>query len=155
MYTYNCDMLEWIGEVGAFASIGFSVLGDVDTFRNFENYGLSRLRQVRMVACSNARLNRPWTNLIYKIGIVTNREQRERSMCLNRLAADQVKYTELAPFSLGLVDCPCSYFQVVRDSRFFFNRNFPGEKHICFYTTFAVFTQGGYAARRCCYDISR
>lgn len=159
VFTYNCDMLGWIGEVGAFASIGFSVLGDVESFRNFENYGLSQLPQVGMVACTNAEFNRPWTNLIYRIGTVTNREQIERSVCLNRLTADQEKFDFLPAlaldpffrsFGLGLVDCPCSYFQAIRDFRFFFG-GFLGD-NICLYTTFPVFFGGGFLAHRCCYN---
>ncbi len=157
-------MLGWIGEVEAFASIGFSVLGNVEEFRNFENYGLSRVPQVGMVACSNVQYNRPWTNLIYKIGIVTNQEQTRRSECLNRLAEDQqrlalpdgVQDPFFLSFNLGLTDCPCSYFQAIRDFRFFrfsTDNEIPGE-NICFYSRFLrLFVR--FFAYRCCYDRDR
>ena len=152
MLTYNCDQLQWVGEPGAYASVGYSVLGSAENFRNFENYGLSRRREVGMIACTNEELNRPWTNVIYKIGVAVSQDQMERSQCLARQSQDQ--FFGLDRFSFFLSDCPCSVFQVFNDFRFvrdftFTNPN--AQDSICYFSRFPVFV-GAYLRRRCCYS---
>ena len=162
VFTYNCNELNWVGDIDAYASIGYSVLGNIESFRNFENHGLSRLPQVRMVACRNVPVpnNRPWSNLVYKIGVVTNTEQIARSQCVLRVSEDQERYSLLSEpavfdpffrtFILGLQDCPCTLFQAQRDFRFFF-LGFSGE-NICYGSRFPVFFFPAFVAHRCCYS---
>ena len=157
VFTYNCDQLNWVGGPGAYASVGFSVQGTTDKFdRNFENHGLSRRPQVNMIACTNVRYNRPWTNVIYKIGVAVNAEQLERSKCLATVSEDAALFPmdlgvfNPAPF-IGLSDCPCSYFQIIRDFGFL---PVPGSQDVvCFVSRFSRFFGGAFLVNRCCYSI--
>lgn len=154
VFTYNCDQLNWIGEPGAYASVGLSVLGNAPDFRNFENYVLSRRPEVGMIACTNERLNRPWTNVIYRIGVAVTDAQMVRSRCLSRFESD----VNLFPFDFNAIfltpDCPCSLFQAFSDSRYFSASSFPNPAldQSCFLTKFAASFQGQFLSRRCCYS---
>ena len=145
-----------MGGPGAYASVGFSVQGTADNFdRNFENHGLSRRPQVNMIACTNTRYNRPWTNVIYRIGVAVNAGQLERSKCLARVSDDAALFPidldRLGFFNFfGLTDCPCSYFQAVRDFRFF---PFTGSQDVvCLFLRFAIIFNGVILTNRCCYS---
>ena len=157
IFTYNCDRLVWDGRVGAsLASIGYNVLSTVEAdVRNFENHGLSRTADVGLLACNHTRLNRPWTNVVYRIGVAVNTEQLERSRCLARQAQDEALYPlsteDLFQAQFFLNDCPCSVFQANRDRRFrFFSFDRPT---VCFTNRFLAFYGDLLIINRCCYDL--
>ena len=154
IYTYNCDRLMWSGKVSNYASIGFNVLGDSEALRLFENRGLSQTPIVGMAACNHTEFNRPWSNVVYRVGVSVSAEQLRRSVCLARVARDEEFY-EIPDFvdnavlsGFGLSDCPCSYFQTIRDRRFFYGGG------TCFFNRFVVPISGVslYYGKRCCYD---
>lgn len=153
VFSYNCDELEWTGT--PFASVGFSVSGRTENFRNFENYVLSRRPEVGMVACNHTKYNVPWTNIIYRIGVSVTPEQLSRSRCLAQVAADEQKFgrgltgVDLPFFS----DCPCSAEQARRDRRFRRIRGLDvlGE-NVCFFSRFLRVVINGIVRYRCCYN---
>ena len=167
MFTYNCDDLNWIGEEDNYAAVGVNVLSTTTVFRSFANYALSRTSEVGMVACNHTRFNRPWTNLIYRIGRAIDEDQIARSVCFARVTNDEITFpisTEtlntdtslLLPRGLRFSDCPCSIQQAVRDPRFIFvdEIGFLGD-FTCFFSRFTVLYNGVYLLNRCCYDSRR
>lgn len=150
----------------SYSSVGFNALGSTDTFRPYENYGLSTRPQVGMIACNHTDFNRPWTNTIYRIGVSISEDQLDRSKCLARVAKDEIlnpistEFFALSPsflpFEYGYSDCPCSIFQASRDSRFLFNRriSYLGD-NVCFFSRFTIAFDGSYLIYRCCYEFSR
>lgn len=146
-------MLDWTGD---YAAVGFNVLGHAIDFRQFENHGLSRTPDIEMVACNHSHLNRPWTNVIYRIGVSVNDEQLNRSRCLSRVAYDEEFYpiqTEDLDFLPGfLLDCPCTIFQANTDFRFFLlNSPQDPRDRLCYYSRFARRVSGVFLVNRCCY----
>lgn len=166
--TYNCDQLNWVGLPGAYASVGYSVIGTAEDFRNFASHGLSRSKDVGRIACTNEGLSRPWANVVYKIGVAVNDLQLSRSRCLARVSADQDTFPTLYDFvsqngpesgsilslMLELPDCPCSQSQAELDQRF--SSDFKIEENkLCFFTRFsrkAEDSEDEFYHRRCCYD---
>ncbi len=141
--------------MGSYASVGFNALQGTDSFREFENYGLSRTVQVGFVACNHTRLNRPWTNVIYRIGVSVD---DQRSSCLARLSRDEEIYPVLSEFlpqfSFLISDCPCTLFQAARDNRFTPTFFCPSDM-VCAFNQFATRTRGVpvFFANRCCYSL--
>jgi hypothetical protein len=132
--------------------VGFSALGSTDTFQPFNNHGLSRTSDVGMVACNNTGFNRPWTNLITRIGVSVTRDQLDRSTCQKRVAQDQ----EIFPVDFRLFfaarPCPCSLFQAFRDRRYFIIEGVPGR--VIFIQRFVDNSSNGfYFTSRCSYDL--
>lgn len=157
VFIYNSNELNWTGREGAYAAVGFSVDGNIDDFQNFENHGLSRRREIRDISQTNVRFNRPWTNVIYRIGVAVSEEQRARSRCISRVNEDRVTFSDglNSVFQAILQPCPCSLFQAFRDRRFGFFRgiSFLGN-NLCSFARFFRFAGNGYfAGQRCCYDI--
>ena len=164
VFTYNCDDLNWIGEEDNYAAVGFNVLSAATTIlRSFANYALSRTSEVGMVACNHTRFNRPWTNLIYRIGRAIDEDQIARSVCLARVTNDEITFPisirtlfedpAILHQDLRLSDCPCTLLQACRDPRFIFvdEIDFHGD-FTCFFNRFTVVYNGVYLLNRCCYD---
>ena len=114
-----------------------------------------------MVGCNNTNNNRPWSNVVHRIGVSVNSEQLARSRCLKRVAEDQELYPIDAvtlkdiKFDLSFTSlsaCPCSLGQIRRDRRFSFVRNLSLEGN-CYVNRFGT-SIGGILefANRCCYD---
>ena len=168
IFTYNCDELNWAGAGNDYASVGFSVLGtDVASgfTQNFANYPLSRLPQVSMVACENTPLNRPWTNLVYRVGVAVSSEQIGRAQCLAGVAEDERRFPSLLrdreasssfggnELGMGSLDCPCSVQQALLDDRFILEAEFASlGDNSCLFSRFSVEYDGFYVRYRCCYD---
>ena len=144
-----------------FASIGFSVFGQTDSFTNFENFHLSQTSDVGSTACINAALNRPWTSIVYKIGGVVTDEQRRRDVCIQTFTRDRLDFrvsTAFLQFIVAIVPphgCPCSKAQADRDFRFFqFSSSADGRD--CYYginfvLLFSLLPDGNGFVYRCCY----
>lgn len=164
VFTYNCDQLNWVGSTDSYAAVGFNVLGSSDDFRNFENHPFSQQSEVRRVACSNSELNRPWANLVYRVGVAINSEQNSRSRCLARVAMDERNFPisrdalsdQNLAVSLKLHDCPCSVFQAQKDFRFIldYEVGFLGD-NICLFSRFPAEYDRFFLRYRCCYDSLR
>lgn len=161
IFTYNCEQLHWIGEVGNYASVGFNVLSNMENFPSFANHDLSRTPNVGMLACNHTSQGVPWTNTIYRIGVSVSDLQRNRSWCLDQVAKDELRYnvsTENIIHNLPaeLSDCPCSIFQVQRDPRFFSDANatFLDEAD-CYFSRFPSTYSSDSTIKmfyRCCYS---
>lgn len=156
VFTYNCDRLNWIGVPPA--AVGFSVLGDTDDFRNFENHGLSTRNEVGMVACNHTRFNRPWTNVVYRIGITLSAEQARRSRCSKQVLSDMNKLPSIdIPFSS--TSCPCTLFQLQQDYRYKISTDINSLNFsiLCFISRNPILDEetGIVIQERCCYELQR
>ena len=157
VFTYNRNMLEWssTSSSGAHAVIGVNVGNGIQgNFPPFQNHPLSGFPDVPMVASLNLDHGIEWTDIIYKIGDVSQNElDRNRAACVAVYAQDIQQFgrtllTEPQP-------CPCSWFQVIRDGRFTFNFS-PDRIHTFFNNESACYFQffGFGRVQECCYSIS-
>lgn len=114
-------MLQWSGRSGAHAVIGVSVdEGVTGNFPPFQNHPLSGSPTVTSVASLNLDRGIEWTDVIYKIGDVTDNElDTNRSVCVALYVQDIGQFG--SDPSLPRQPCPCSLFQAFRDRRFLFN----------------------------------
>ena len=159
VFIYNCDLLNWIGQVGSYASIGFSVRGQADDFRNFENSFYSQQSTVGLTACENTLFGVPYTTIVYRVGVASTGEQRARGACLERVARDQNSYNVPQPLvvsrrsQLFLQDCPCTFLQAIRDTNFS-PYSSSEDVHSCFVATNFQFSfpTGEKFVYRCCYS---
>ena len=162
VFTYNSNMLEWSGRSGAHAVIGVNVgAGIQGNFPPFQNHPLSGSPQVSMVASLNLGHGIEWTDIIYKIGDVSQNElDRNRSACLAMYNEDITQFGLVVPVlpAFLLQPCPCSVFQAIFDRRFFFNflpnrfRTFAFDNprpSLCFVQRF-----GSERIQECCYSFS-
>ena len=151
-------MLEWSGRSGAHAVIGVNVgTGIQGNFPSFQNHPLSNLSDIPMVASLNLDRGIEWTDIIYKIGDVSQNElDRNRAACLAMYNQDIEQFRQVvlpAP-----QPCPCSWFQVIFDRRF--SPNFSPNRFrtfsfdiprpsICYFQFF-----GSERIQECCYSFS-
>ena len=152
VFTYNSNMLEWSGRSsGPQAAIGFNVgTGIQGNFPSFQNHPLSTLPGVSMIASLNLGRGIEWTDIVYKIGDVSQNElDRNRSICVANYNQD-IQEFEL-PATIR--PCPCSLFQALRDRRFVlnffpnrFDAFFSDRPSVCFYEFLRFPTQ------ECCYS---
>ena len=155
VFIYNCDLLNWIGRQGSYASIGFSVHGQTEDFPNFENSIFSQKATVKNTACRNMPFNILYSTIVYRVGVAGTVEQRARGICLERVIREQNTFDvsqQSIRFQFFLRDCPCTIFQALRD----FNFNLYSESTdglICFLgTNFQFFLpNGGKFVYKCCY----
>ena len=124
VFIYNCDLLNWIGSVGSYASIGFSVRGQADNFTNFKNSIFSQEPTVGQTACSNVLFNVSYTTIVYRVGVAGTEEQYGRSICMERVIREQNMFynsqqlIQVVRSQLFLQDCPCTILQASRDTNF-------------------------------------
>ena len=151
-------MLEWSGRPGAHAVIGVNVgTGIQGNFPPFQNHLLSGFLGVPMVASLNLDRGIEWTDIIYKIGDVSQNElDRNRAACLAMYNQDIAQFGQVVlPASQP---CPCSLFQVIFDLRF--SPNFSPNRFrtvsfdnprpsICFFQLFGL-----ERIQECCYSFS-
>lgn len=145
-------MLEWSGRSsGSHAAIGFNVgTGIQGNFPSFQNHPLSTSPDVSMIASFNLGRDIEWTDIIYKIGDVSQNElDRNRSICVANYNQDIQEFG----FTAAIRPCPCSLFQAIRDRRFILNffpnrldAFFSDRPSLCFYEFFQFPTQ------ECCYS---
>ena len=154
VFTYNCNMLQWSGRPSANAVIGVNVrVGVEGNFPPFQNHPLSGRSQVPMVACLNIDRGIEWSDIIYKIGDVSQNElDRNRSECIAMYNRDiQLFGSELV--SPSFRSCPCTIFQAFFDRRFRINFNFgrfiSGTPSFCYFQLFAFGR-----IQECCYSTS-
>ena len=148
IFTYNCNQLQWLGQIGEYAAVGYNVLGTTENFQSFANHPLSRSAGFGRAACTNRGDSVPWTNLVYQIG-VADPVQMKRSRCLARVDRDKILFPSgFDRFRFSLPDCPCSFFQALFDSRFSIFFAF------CFVSRFPVYdsVSQSYIRYRCCYS---
>lgn len=157
VFTYNCDLLNWIGSgLSTYASIGFSVQGQAGDFSNFENFVLSKTPTVGSVACSNVPFNISYANIVYRVGVAGSEEQRARSACMERVRRDEIAFDirslETVRSGLFLRDCPCTLSQANLDANFNFYTTTDGLT--CFYGSNFQFLlpDGNRFVYRCCYS---
>ena len=157
VFIYNCDLLNWIGRVGSYASIGFSVQGESNDFTNFANSIFSQEGTVRQTACSNVRFNVSYTTIVYRVGVAGNEEQRARSVCFERAMREQNIFRaseqaiQTARSQSFLQDCPCTTFQAFRDNNF--NLMNEVDEFICFVGSIRfTLPDGKRFVYRCCYS---
>ena len=146
VFTYNSNMLEWSGPLNH-AVIGVNVgTGIQGNFPPFQNHPLSGRPDVPMIANLNLGRGIEWTDIIYKIGDVSQNElDRNRATCVAMYNEDIAQFgCEVSPAPLP---CPCSLSQVNLDQRFSFNQN--RSSTICFFEFF-----GRFSIQECCYSIS-
>ena len=134
VFVYQCDLLQWSGLIND-AVIGYNMNG------RFINHPLSSIPQVADVDCVNS----PGTSsntLVYQIGDLAGRLQRNRAECVRRFDQDQF-LTFLG--DIDVPSCPCSSFQVSLSPNwgFFSQNNFQGT---CYILRFR-----GLPNRICCY----
>jgi len=109
------------------AAIGYATTSFVSSnnIRPFFNHPFSKQDTVDQIACTNVGddRNRPWTNVVWKIGEV---QENNDAICLAALESDQREplFRRFSLFFLQIRSrpCPCSAFQAVRDRRYFFYR---------------------------------
>ena len=159
VFIYNCDLLNWVGREGSYASIGFSVNGQGGDFLNFGNSFRSQESTVGQTACGNVRFDVPYTTMVFQVGVAGTSEQRARATCLNRMTRDQSNFNvpkqQLVSrrSSFFLRDCPCTRFQARRDNNYIL---YTGSSDIltCYLGNnfqFA-FTNGERFVYKCCYS---
>ena len=152
VFTYNSNMLEWSGPFNH-AVIGVNVgTGIQGNFPPFQNHPLSGFPDVPMIASLNLGRGIEWTDIIYKIGDVSQNElDINRAACLAMYNQDIAQFgREVFP---AFQPCPCSYSQVIFDRRFSVNQN---------RLSFAVptmcyselFGSGSFSVQECCYSLS-
>ena len=156
IFTYNRNMLEWSGRPGAHAVIGVNVgTGIQGNFPPFQNHPLSGFSGVPMVASLNLNRGIEWTDIIYKIGDVSQNElDRNRAACLAMYNRDIAQFGQAV--SPATQPCPCSFFQVFFDLRFSlnffpnrFDAIFSDSPSVCFYESLPSFI-----LQECCYSLS-
>jgi hypothetical protein len=148
VFTYNSNMLEWSGPVDH-AVIGVNVgTGIQGNFPPFQNHPLSGLTAVPMIANLNLGRGIEWTDIIYKIGDVSQNElDRNRSACLEIYNEDVARFGQLASIAAFVAPCPCSLFQLFFDRRFSLNRF--TSIGVCIVETFGFIN-----VQECCYSLS-
>ena len=148
VFTYNSNMLEWSGTLNH-AVIGVNVGSGIQgNFPAFQNHPLSGLSDVPMIANLSLGRGIEWTDIIYKIGDVSQIElDRNRSACLAMYNEDISQFGRVV--SPAFPPCPCSIFQAFFDRRFSFNRFSFEVPTICFFERF-----GRFRVQECCYSIS-
>ena len=148
VFTYNSNMLEWSGPLNH-AVIGVNVgTGVQGNFPPFQNHPLSGFPDVPMIASLNLGRGIEWTDIIYKIGDVSQNElDRNRAACLAMYNKDIAQFgRKVLP---AVQPCPCSLFQVIFDQRFLFNRFSFDVPTICASELF-----GNFSVQECCYSNS-
>ena len=146
VFTYNSNMLEWSGPLNH-AVIGVNVgTGIQGNFPAFQNHLLSGRPDVPMIARLNLGRGIEWTDIIYKIGDVSENElDRNRAACLAMYNEDITQFGRVV--FPAFPPCPCSLFQAFFDRRFSFNPN--RFSSICLFELF-----GGFSVQECCYSTS-
>ena len=143
-------MLEWSGRLGAHAVIGVNVgVGVPNNFPPFQNHPLSGFPNVSMIASLNLGPGIEWTDIIYKIGDVSQIElDRTRAACLAMHNQDIEKFGR--EVLQAQQPCPCSLSQAFRDRRFIVasNRLRPlSTTSDCYIERF-----GNFEVQECCYS---
>ena len=156
VFTYNCNMLQWSGRPSAEAVIGVNVgVGIEGNFPPFQNQPLSGRSEVPTVACLNIDRGIVWTDVVFKIGDVSQNElDRNRAECVAIYVQDIQQFgLEVSP---APQPCPCTIFQAVRDRRFTVNfspdrfRSFFSDRpSVCFFQLFGL-----REVQECCYSIT-
>jgi hypothetical protein len=150
VFTYNSNMLEWSGPVDH-AVIGVNVgTGIQGNFPPFQNHPLSGLTAVPMIANLNLGRGIEWTDIIYKIGDVSQNElDRNRSACLAIYNKDIAQFGRMV--TPAFPSCGCSLFQTFFDRRFVINQDrlLVETPTLCFFEIF-----GFNSVQECCYSLS-
>jgi hypothetical protein len=147
VFTYNSNMLEWSGPVDH-AVIGVNVgTGIQGNFPPFQNHPLSGLTAVPMIANLNLGRGIEWTDIIYKIGDVSQNElDRNRAECL------AIYNQDIERFGRDVLQaqqpCPCSVSQAFRDQRFVISPNQLRPLTVCYIERFRSFE-----VQECCYSL--
>eukprot|EP00731_Ephydatia_muelleri_P037202 Em0418g1a len=61
IFTYNCQLLQWVQSQFNYAVVGFNAGGT-----DYTNYNFSTTAQIGGIACNNSTY--PWSNVVYNIG---------------------------------------------------------------------------------------
>lgn len=146
VFTYNCNMLQWSG-LFEHAVIGVNVGSGVEgNFPSFQNHPLSGRPDITMVACTNQDRGIEWSDLIYKIGDVSDDAlQQSRSECVTMYLRDIALFGNEFPVAQP---CPCSIFQASFDQRFTVIRSSTSVE--CYVQRF-LFQNG--LTQECCYSV--
>ena len=145
-------MLQWSGRPGAHAVIGVNVgVGVPSNFPPFQNHPLSGRPEVPIVARLNEGRGIEWTDVIYKIGDVSqNALDRDRAACVALYNQDIEQFgREVIP---AFRPCPCSVFQAAFDRRFVFNFSPSRRSSMSSACFFELFRFG--RVQECCYSLT-
>ena len=144
VFTYNCNMLQWSGQ-SEHAVIGTNTGSGVEgNFPAFQNHQLSGLPQATMVACANMNRGIQWSDVIYKIGDVSdNVLQSNRAECVAMYLQDIERFKEEFPIGLP---CPCYMSQADVDQNF--RSYYSDVSYSCYIQRFPNMSG---AAQQCCY----
>ena len=148
VFTFNLNMLGWSGRPGAHAVIGVNVgVGVPSNFPPFQNHPLSGRPEVPMVANFNLDRGIEWTDIIYKIGDIS-----QNVLDGNRAACVELYNQDIEQFGREVLQaqqpCPCSAFQASLDRRFIISPNQFRPLSVCFVERFRTFE-----VQECCYSL--
>ena len=149
VFTFNLNMLEWSGRSGEHAVIGVNVgVGVPSNFPPFQNHPLSGRPEVPMVANLNLNHGIEWTDIIYKIGDVSqNVLDGNRAACVELYNQDIEQFErEVLP---AQQPCPCSASQASLDQRFTVSPNQSRPLSVCYVERLRVLE-----VQECCYSLS-
>ena len=159
VFNYNCEMIEWSGSYRR-SVIGYNIntksARGID-FPFYRNHPLSGSKEVSMVACANMdSLGVSWSNIVYQIGVATDRTQVARAECLKRAVEDGSTFLESTASDSP---CPCSFWQAIFDNRYSYasyrlaliTGDFSFFNTYCFVQRFRPRSNRG--VQMCCYSI--
>eukprot|EP00731_Ephydatia_muelleri_P017659 Em0010g757a len=144
IFTYNCQLLQWVQSQFNYAVVGFNAGGT-----DYTNYNFSTTAQIGGIACNNSTY--PWSNVVYNIGKSTSDIQKLKRQCLTNYNNDITRFSINGASLTTTIQqpCPCSRMQVQVDTRF---ANDVRQNNVsCYYQSKPSKIRGVYPTRYCCY----